>query len=349
MIQLTHIYDKAKNVIEKMHVFSFGEFENVFFGTQNANSDDLFSLYDQTIFKLRKEDRHGSADSYQCSVNSLKAFIEYVKAKLPDFFPFEDITPEFLNDYERFIMNVKKLSRTTVGVYTRQLRAIFNLAIEKGMTQNYPFGKRKYRTPGTVKVKKALSLDELKILANAKTTKQEQEIARDFWLLSFCLYGINMKDLALIRNKNLTEKHLTFYRSKTFNTSKANWKPISVPLTEKSIKIINKYRQPDLNPDSYTFRIVNQNDNSFQARRKIQYFTRFINQHIKTLALSIGLPSLSYQWARHTFATLSVRQGESMEFVNEALGHSNLKTTQNYFFGFDDDTRKNIMVRLTDF
>jgi len=38
-----------------------------------------------------------------------------------------------------------------------------------------------------------------------------------------------------------------------------------------------------------------------------------------------------------------------MEFVQESLGHSDLKTTQHYFAGFEDETRREFAQGLMDF
>jgi len=75
-----------------------------------------------------------------------------------------------------------------------------------------------------------------------------------------------------------------------------------------------------------------------------------INQHIKKLAETIELPSnISTYWARHSFATSAIRNGASMEFVSEALSHSDLKTTQSYFAGFEEESKKEIMKSLMEF
>ena len=38
-----------------------------------------------------------------------------------------------------------------------------------------------------------------------------------------------------------------------------------------------------------------------------------------------------------------------IEYISEALSHSNMKTTQNYFAGFEDKTRKEITESLINF
>jgi integrase/recombinase XerD len=47
--------------------------------------------------------------------------------------------------------------------------------------------------------------------------------------------------------------------------------------------------------------------------------------------------------ARHSFATTAILKGQSMEFTQEALGHSNIKTTQIYFAGFEDKRKRNLL------
>ena len=81
-----------------------------------------------------------------------------------------------------------------------------------------------------------------------------------------------------------------------------------------------------------------------------QNFTRFINQHFKKYALSLGITEdISTYWARHSFATRAIRIGLSMEFVSEALNHSDLKTTKNYFSGFTDEVNKINSDKLMNF
>ena len=52
---------------------------------------------------------------------------------------------------------------------------------------------------------------------------------------------------------------------------------------------------------------------------------------------------------KHTFATMSVKKGTALEFMSEALVHSDLKTTRLYFAGFNDETKKEFAKKLMDF
>jgi len=83
--------------------------------------------------------------------------------------------------------------------------------------------------------------------------------------------------------------------------------------------------------------------------KAVQNFTRYVNQHLAKLCKANDLPIISTYWARHSFATVAVRKGASMEFMRESLGHSDMKTTLNYFAGFDDEAKKELALSIMDF
>lgn len=53
--------------------------------------------------------------------------------------------------------------------------------------------------------------------------------------------------------------------------------------------------------------------------------------------------------ARHTFSTIMKRSGASTEFIQEALGHTNIKTTENYLDSFEKEVKKEFSSKLTAF
>ena len=60
---------------------------------------------------------------------------------------------------------------------------------------------------------------------------------------------------------------------------------------------------------------------------------------MKQIARKLGLDKgVTTYFARHSFATVLRNSGVSTEFISEALGHSDIKTTQNYLAGFEQDT-----------
>jgi integrase/recombinase XerD len=53
--------------------------------------------------------------------------------------------------------------------------------------------------------------------------------------------------------------------------------------------------------------------------------------------------------ARHTFSTVLKRSGASTEITQEALGHTDIKTTESYLGSFDRETKRELAGRLTAF
>lgn len=336
--------------IKSLKIFTFEAFEKSI-EIKSGDLSDAFYHYDAYIKQLKDSDRIGTASSYDLSMKSLKSYLKAKKGKEPKKLLFQDITVKFLNDYETW-MTANNKSFTTVGIYLRGLRVIFNWAIElKNIEQDlYPFGVKRYEIPASTNPKKAFDSTQLQTLFQVKAETPEQEKARDFWFFSFVCNGMNMKDILHLKWKNLDDGQIIFVREKTKRTKKANSRPIQVPLTDFAKSFIEQYGTKEGNPNGFIFPILDEKMTAEKLHSVKSNFIRFINQHIKQLAKANGLTAdISTYWARHSFATTAVRKKASLEFVSEALGHSDLKTTKNYFAGFEDKTKKEILEDITDF
>lgn len=336
----------AKNI----NPFSFEHFEKRLFVNKSTFIKPKYH-YRLTIEQLENENRISTASNYELSEKSI---INYIGSKAYERLTFYDITPKWLQGYENHMLQ-KDRSLTTISIYLRALRTIFNIAISENDIEKdcYPFsrGKRdkKYQIPNTNKVKKALSNIELSTLFSAEPKTPEQRKAKDFWFFSYACNGINTKDIANLKYKNLDDDKFTFYRAKTLSTSKANLTPITVYLNDFSKAIIDKYGNKNTHPENYFFNIINDYQTAKEQHRSINNFNRFVSQNLQVLCKQIGLPKVSFYWARHSFATNAVRKGASLEFMQEALGHNNIKTTQNYFAGFENETKKELALSIMDF
>ena len=63
------------------------------------------------------------------SLKSLKAFILHTQGKEPSQIPFAEITPDWLQKYENYMITELKRSRTTVSMYVRALSGIAAVAL----------------------------------------------------------------------------------------------------------------------------------------------------------------------------------------------------------------------------
>jgi integrase/recombinase XerD len=349
--ELHFVKNKAENVANKIDPFNFELFDKKLYANKSQESD-VFYQYDLCIQKKTDEGDINTASNYRCSKNAFIKFQEYKKIKSPNLLDFRSANEQFLKDFEKYFLEVKNGSISTVGSYTRTLKAIFNIAKESNIiTENYyPFGKRKYITPSSSKVKKALSKEELLILYNSKPLTIGQEIAKDFWFFSYMCYGMNVKDICLLKYDNIKKDSFQFVRAKTKKRIRTNIHPIIIPLTDETIKTIEKYSTKSSLKSDYVFGKISDNMSAIEKQKKVNAFNRLINQHIKKLAISAGLEGdLSVVWARHSFATMLIRSSGSYEMAQQCLGHTSKKTTEVYFSGFTSETLKEISKGIMNF
>lgn len=345
-LKLIALESHANKEAEKIKPFSIDQFEGKLYRKSGSGKSVLYQ-YNKVIDRQKKLKRFGTASNYQMSINSLLRYYANDNKKEDNSLTFIQITPHWLEDYEEYMNELGK-SRTTVSMYLRALRTVFNIAIENNEIDRevYPFGKGKHKIISVKQVKKALTMDELKYFFELVPKNKEQEKAKDFWFLSYACNGINIKDIAEFNTKNWNKDVITYFRAKTRNTD-SELKKITVYLNDFALSIFEKYGTK--NKSDYVFDIISENKQPYENFRSIKNFTSFINDNIKRLIKGCDLPVITTYWARHSFATNAVRNGASMEFVSDALNHSDMKTTKSYFAGFEDEAKKEFAQKLMDF
>lgn len=342
-------YEKlARDVFSKTPRFTFARFEEGFFTDHSIDAkttaDSVFSAFADVVKKLRRQGRISTASTYETAANSLRSFQDKLQ--------FQDITPAFLEDYESHLTKQGK-SPTTVGIYLRNLRAIFNTAKAKGLitADEYPFGKERYQIPAARNVKKALTLAEIERIYNAPTDPgTPADRAKDFWLFSYLCNGMNVKDICRLRWRDIDADRLTFIRAKTARTKKGNQKSVAAILTPEARAIIDRQANTSRRPDDYLFNILPPDVTPQRERELVQYLTRSINKYVRRIAADLGIEkSVTTYTARHSFSTVLKRSGAPIEFISESLGHHDLRTTESYLDSFEDDVKRQYSLSLLDF
>lgn len=325
--------NKANEVFEKLPVFTFALFEKMYLSNREA-SDTVSAALQNYENELLEEGRLGSAIACGCARRSLDEFCNDQKMKG---LRFADVTPKLLKRYQDW-MEKKGRTLTTVGIYMRGLRRVFNLAaVDKAL---YPFGAGKYEIPNGKNVKKALTLEEIGKIMNYQAERGSfAERARDYWLFLYFSNGMNVKDFCLLKHSDIDMEDgvISYVRAKTVRTKKEREK-IRVSLKPFSREVIRKWGIPSLHPDTFVFPHL-RGDMTLERQREVyQQLTQNINKNMKRIAKELGInkPITTY-YARHSFATVLKRSGVSTEFISEALGHSDLLTTKSYLAGFETD------------
>lgn len=242
---------------------------------------------------------------------------------------FEDINKEWLDGFDRFLMESSP-AKNARNIHLRNIRAVFNDAIDNNITQAYPFRKFKIRPEATKK--RSLTLQQLRELWNYPVEPWQQRYL-DMFKLSFYLIGINVTDLCLLY-EILPDGHLLYRRAKTK-------KMYNIKVEPEALEIINKYRGKGY--------LLNLMDGVNKPRNFMMKFDRALKKigpvtyeenpkwklnskkHRYHKVYHSAFPGLTSYWARHTWATMASEIDIPNETISAALGHSiTNKTTAIY-------------------
>jgi integrase/recombinase XerD len=343
-VKLFELERQANAAVDKINdelktEFTIALFEKLL-QIQTTDYHDVFRCFERKIETLNAHDQVKTAE---CYTSALRAFKEFTQRNS---LSFVEIDKHFLNNFESSLLKQKK-SLSTIGIYARNLRTIFNEAIDEKLVsyELYPFGRNKYQVPQAVNNKRALKeADLIKLLNYQPEEDSWEDFARDYWLFSMFCQGINMKDIASLRYKHIQDDKIIFIRLKTQRTKKANLTPTVIYLSEEAKAIIHKRGNRPRLPEQYIFPIYSDEVNAKKNLGLVSQQLKMLNKYIRIIAQKAGIEQdFTFYAARHSFATTLKRQGRTTEEIQEFVGHSSKRTTELYLASFGDDYMRGIM------
>lgn len=288
-------------------------------------------LYLKHIDNLKRENRVRYAGMYQVSYNSFVKFNKHLDI------PFIDIDILWLKRYEQW-MKSQNFAINTIGTRLRHLRVIFNQALDMKLitTDNYPFRAYKVAKMNQQTAKRALSKNDIVNIINYKGKSELEILAIDIFTFSYFTAGINFIDIALLKSENIMDNRIIYYRHKTK-------KRIIVPLQQKAIELIDKYRG-----GAYLFPILSEyHKTEIQKADRLHKVLSKVNKYLKRIGKELKLPiPLTTYVARHSYATVLKRSGVSTSIISESLGHSTERITQVYLDSFGNEQMDKAMKNL---
>jgi len=331
-------FDKVKTHITEMVRGEGFSWQGLNTRLKQGKQNSLIPEFLSKIDNLEAEGRPGTASSYRCAVNSIQKF---TKLNLK----FGDVTPEWLMKYERHMV-AEGRAMATVGIYMRSIRAIINENKAFITPSQYPFGRGKYEIKKGSGRKMALTLAQINEILKLDLPTPEAKKYRDLWYFSFLCNGININDLLRLKYSNIENGEILFLRGKTIRTNK-ELKEIRATLLPEMEAIIKKWGNPDRKPENHIFPFLTNEMTPIQIRVRVQDVTRRINLRMKKIGLALNYGSISTYNARHSYATILKHHNVNIAFISESLGHSDLKTTENYLASFDNVERAKVASILT--
>ena len=278
--------------------------------------------------KLRSIGKKRMVARYTTTLNSLQRYLK------GDDVPLEEIDGTMIQGYEQWLKD-SGLCRNTTSFYIRNLRTIYNHAIDDGLViSSSPF--KNVYTGIDKTVKRALPLEIIKQLKNLDLSlTPRMELARDMFLFSFYTRGMSFIDMAQLTPSNLHGGTLTYRRQKTSQQLHIKWEPAMQ-------EIVEKYKTED---SPYLLPIAKGEGSLFWRQYKNAYSR--ITKQLKKVGEIIGLsiPLTTYV-ARHSWASIAHNLNISMEVISRGMGHDSEQTTQIYIKTIDNDAIRRANERI---
>ena len=253
----------------------------------------------------------GTYSRYKTSLEHVKEFMAH-KYKINDIL-LNDLSYSFATDYEFYLKKEKSCAHNTTIKYIKNLKAVINYAVSQEWVKNNPLERYKGKLQRVEK--EFLTEEELFVIETKELGNERLNEVRDAFV--FCCYtGLSYSDSEKLSKKNIVvgikkgDKQISIKRTKTDTAA-------NVPLLPKALQIIEKYKDNE-------FCVYNEKLLPIKSNQKQ-------NAYLKEIATICSCSKkLTTHTARHTFATLMLTKGASIETVSSMLGHTNIKTTQIY-------------------
>ncbi len=305
----------------KLDFFTAGQLRDYL--AESLKEINFIEFCDEYIRELKSDRREGSASNHTTVRNSLIDFFNREKVAI------SEITAIMLKNYERYLKAPRKMKRinqlnkvvtieksglSDSGLYChmRDLRTLFNVARGRyndedlGIVRipHYPFKKYKIGSPPQTE-KRNLTVDQVKQLRDCETLPGSRaELAKELFMLSFYMCGMNATDLYSCTKENLKNGRLNYNRAKT-KTKRKDKAFISIKIIDEAQPLINKYLGKL--PHRYSNR---------------DGLTTALVKGLKDLCKKMDIPIVTHYWARHTFASIARNECRcSIDDIGMALNH----------------------------
>lgn len=265
---------------------------------------------------VSKKTNQGTKSIYTTTRNKIEEYDSHCT--------FESMDKSWLENFEAWMAKTMKVN--AYAIHLRNIRSVFNYAIDEEYTTLYPF--RRFSIKKEETRKRSLTAEQLRLLRDYPC--EEYQIRhRDMFMLMFYLIGVNAADLFNAKRSALVNGRFEYKRAKT-------GKLYSIKVEPEAQDIIEKYKGKD-----YLLNIMDEYGNYKDFLHRMGIGLKQIGE---TERKGLGgkksrnplFPDLSSYWARHTWATVAAELDVPKEVIAHALGHSWANsTTTDIYIRFD--------------
>ena len=299
-----------------------------------TKESSLFTFMHGVIAQLKQLGKVRTSETYTATLKSFMAFRDEQDV------PLDGISSDMMLMYEAHL-KARGVRMNTISFYMRNLRAVYNRAVEKGLTaQNYPF--RHVYTGVDKTVKRAIPIKAIKALKELDLSmKPSLDFARDMFMFSFYTRGMSFVDMAYLRKTDLQNGILTYRRRKTGQELTIKWEKCMAEIIAKYpenktdfllpiIKEKGNGRNSESHQACLNGRVVT-DEGKANERRQYDNALHLVNYRLKELSTMLKLQRpLTMYVARHSWASAAKAKNVPLSVISEGMGHDSEATTQIY-------------------
>ena len=266
----------------------------------------------------------GTVIRYETSLRLTEAFLRTTYKKEDCYL--DEITHQFVEDYDFYLRTVRRCCHNTTTKYLLNFKKIIRIALAKGWMKKDPFAQVHFHFEPVER--EFLEKQELKVLLNKEITITRLSQVRDIFCFC-CLTGLAFMDVQQLKPEHLVaDIHGKIWIRKARQKTK---NMCNISLLDEAQKIIDRYRD---HPYCQTHGVLL----PVCSNQKM-------NSYLKELADICGIrKNLSTHCARHTFATLTLASGATIDNVAKMLGHANVNMTRRYAKVLDSSIMRDMEV-----
>lgn len=266
----------------------------------------------------------GTVIRYETSLRLTEAFLRTTYKKEDCYL--DEITHQFVEDYDFYLRTIRRCCHNTTTKYLLNFKKIIRIALAKGWMKKDPFAQVHFHFEPVER--EFLEKQELKVLLNKEITITRLAQVRDIFCFC-CLTGLAFMDVQQLKPEHLVaDIHGKIWIRKARQKTK---NMCNIPLLDEAQKIIDRYRD---HPYCQTHGVLL----PVCSNQKM-------NSYLKELADICGIrKNLSTHCARHTFATLTLASGATIDNVAKMLGHANVNMTRRYAKVLDSSIMRDMEV-----
>lgn len=252
--------------------------------------------------------------------SSLNSLVRFLNGR--DLF-FDDLDSALMMEYEMFLKK-SGVTPNTSSFYMRNLRSVYNCAVDDGITaQRYPF--RRVYTGIEKTIKRAMSLKSISAIRRLDLQEDSgTSFARDMFMFSFYTRGMSFIDMAYLTKADLVNGVLSYRRKKTGQRLIIKWEQCMEEITHKYYTHSSPFLLPIIT------------DIDGDHRSQYLKMSNFVNRKLKTIGQLLNLPlTLTMYVSRHTWASVAKGKKIPIQVISEGLGHESELTTRIYLASLD--------------